>query len=346
MSEKMKPVFVVLILIFVGIVFSFPLVFNLRTAIPYSLHPEPGFESANMMHGDHLQFFYTLSQFSDYLKEKNSGFFKEPYGFTVTGNERIYSPRELPLSIVFSIFSILGEITAYNLLVIFSFVACGLSVFLLSGKYMEGFAPRILGSIIFAVFPFRMAQLYGGHPNGIVVFFVPLMLYGYESWIQTDRWKYAFLSGVCIIAMGLEEFHLVYFSALFTAAFFLWKGVYMLKSVNWEKRIKAFRKLMYSLLVITIFWMVAAGYAMYVKQIVFEPSRADTGRDIAEISLFAPNPSDFLRRTNQDSERFIYPGVICLILAAFAFIKTKGQDTSIVDNEKRNAKWFYFVILL
>ncbi|MCK4308197.1 hypothetical protein KAW50_08240, partial [candidate division WOR-3 bacterium] len=202
MRQKTEIWLVVLILIFLGVIFSIPLIFNLNSAIPYSFYPPPGFEMCDMKQGDHLQIFYTLSQVSDYFRERNSAFFEEPYEFTISGSKRYYSPRELPLSVVFALLSPLGNIAAYNILVILSFVACGVSVFLLSGRYIKSFLARLVSCIIFAVFPFRLAQLYGGHPNGFMVFFLPLMLYGYESWFETGKWKYAILSGICIMSMA------------------------------------------------------------------------------------------------------------------------------------------------
>ena len=108
----------VLALTLVGIVFSLPLISNFNSAIPYSLRPATGFETVNMMQGDHLQFFYTLTQFGDYFRQGNSAFFREPYEFTAPFLERPYSSRELPLSVLFFALSPLGNIAAYNILVI------------------------------------------------------------------------------------------------------------------------------------------------------------------------------------------------------------------------------------
>ena len=327
MKQRTEIWLVVLILLFLGIIFSLPLIFNLNSAIPYSYYPASGFDVVNMMHGDHLQFFYTLSQFGDYLREKNTPFFVEPYEFTISGSEKIYSPRELPLSVLFFFLSPLGSAIAYNTFVILSFVACGVSVFLLSGKYLKNFLPRLISSILFAIFPFRLAQLYGGHPNGFIVFFLPLMLYGYESWYETGKWKYALLSGVCIMSMAVEELHLAYYSALFTGSFLVYRGIseFIGKRDKWKEILEKF---VYSTLMIAIFWVLAAGYIMHVKQIVFEPSRAHVGREIGEIRLYAPQASDLLRRVNKDSEKFIYPGIISLLLVLLAFRKKKrGQAT-------------------
>ena len=412
MKQSTEIWLVVLILVFVGIVFSLPLAFNLNSAIPYSLYPAHGFETVNMMHGDHLQFFYTLSQFGDYLREGNSAFFEEPYEFTISGSERHYSPRELPLSVFFFLLSPFGNAVAYNVLVIFSFVACGVSVFLLSGRYIRGFLPRLISSVIFAIFPFRLAQLYGGHPNAFLVFLMPLLLYGYESWMESGKWKYALLSGVCIMSMAVEELHLAYYSALFTVFFFAYKGISMFRNFKvvdsrlkhsgmtvflkhlgmtispdvsfprkresnlkivvekhrWKETLQRFTCLT---LVIAVFWMLAAGYIMHVKQVVFEPSVAHAGREVGEIGLYAPKAGDFFRRANRDSEKFIYLGVVSFLLVLFAFfghickwfncdvLKFSGAGSvgqkhihgacpveKIEGLRKNKIKWFYLAIFI
>lgn len=352
MRKRSHIYFLILILVFLGVVFSFPLVFHFNSAIPYSLYPAPGFELINMMHGDHMQFFYTLSLFGDYIREKNTAFFAEPYEFTLTGRERPYSPRELPLSILFFILSPLGNIAAYNILVLFSFIACGVSVWLLSGKYVKGFLPRLIPSILFSIFPFRLAQLCGGHPNGFIVFFIPLMLYGYESWYQTGKWKYALLSGFCIMSMAVEELHLAYYSGFLTVAFLIYRGISELVR-NKQNRKETLQRFIWLTIVIAFLWILAAAYLMHVRSTVVEPSIASGGRELGEISLYAPQAGDFFRRTNSDSEKYIYLGIVSLLLSLCAFCKpgrnifsggTHTETTRMPSAEKD--RWFYLAVFL
>lgn len=324
-------------------IISFPLPGNFNSGIPYAHRVDPGWETVYMQQGDHLQFFYTLSLFGDYVKNGTSPFFADHYMFRTAETEKYFVTRELPLSIAHFALSPFGNIAAYNLLTVLSFVACGLGMFLLAGRYVKSFGGRLFASVIFSAFPFRLAQLYGGHPNGFLVFLIPFMVYGYERWFDEGKLKYLLLSAVCLLSMTMEELHLGYFSALFTAAFVPYKGISMLAGAASAEKYRKLKRFVKSSLGVLITWMVAGGYVAFIRNVIFKVADVGEGRELWEIGIYAPRLADFIRRGSMDAEKLIYPGIFALGAAVFAFVRKKRD---IFPPSKKNCLWFYGFILV
>ena len=63
-----------------GVIFTWPLVGNFFSSIPYTLRPIPGFERVPIMPGDHLQTYYWFWLLADNLFG-HSALFSNPYEF-------------------------------------------------------------------------------------------------------------------------------------------------------------------------------------------------------------------------------------------------------------------------
>lgn len=164
--------------------------------------------------------------------------------------------------------------------------------------------------------PFRLIHLFGGHPSGFLVFWIPLVIFFYELLWEKKKWLYGWLAGLCIFLMALEEPHLTYYSALFTIAFWGYKTIFY-------KKIEAIKL---SVPIISS-WGLVALYMFFIRHSVIGVSIAGSGRGLAEIGLFAPSIKDVFQRINPISEKYIYIGTFTGILLLFSiFLKKNKKD--------------------
>lgn len=334
----MKKTLLVALFILIGIIYSYPLILNFGSSIPYTHAPQPGFETVPLMQGDHLLLYYTYWLLKDYFLTPGQDMFREPYTFAIPGWQRPYEPRGLPSSILFLFFSFLGNIIAYNCIVILSFLLCGICTFLLADRYLKNKPAAFLSGLIFAISPFRLSQLFGGHPTGFILFWVPLIVYLYELLWEKKKWLYGWLAGACIFLVCMEEHHMGYYTALFTVFFWLYKYLFSNKA-------KPLNILQFALLLIPVAtgWLASAAYMLHVKSIVFNVSVAGKGRTFDEIKLYAPVIKQFFQRVNTDSEKYIYMGIIPLILIISGIIKKIFFQTK-TKNEKDIFPYTFYLL--
>lgn len=317
----MKTTAIILFFVLLGVIYSYPLILNLNSALPYTHAPESGFENVQLIQGDHLLLYYIYWLVKDYFLTQGQELFREPYMFSIPQWPSPYEPRGLPSSILFLLFSIFGNALAYNSMAILSFILCGLFTYLLSKKYIKDEAGAIVSGVIFAISPFRLAQLFGGHPTGFILFWIPLIIYLYELLWEKKKIIYGWLAGLFIFLMCMEEHHMGYYTALFTIAFWMYK--YYLCN---EKRALNFLQFIWLVIPVAIGWFFSALYMMYVKSIVFNVSIAHVGRTLDEIKLYAPTIRHIFQRINPDGEKYIYIGIvpgILLLIGLFKYQKNK-----------------------
>ena len=211
-----KKTILILCLMFatLGIIYTYPLVSYFSRGMPYSYLPAPGYEVTPLIQGDYLQLYYKLWLFKDAITGKTA-IFSDPYQFSVSpvtknadvdGERGSFSTQFLPMSLLFLLFSIFGDIFAYNSMVILSFIISGIGTYLLVHFYTKDKWAAIIGAIIFAIAPFRTAHLLAGHPGGFLVPLLPLCIYFLEMGFFKNSFKYGVFSGLCVLSLALLLF--------------------------------------------------------------------------------------------------------------------------------------------
>jgi hypothetical protein len=193
---------------------TYPLVLHLREAIPYVLLPEENAELVPLVAGDHLQTYYWFWLFKDNLIGQ-SALFSNPYEFHIGGSYLQHGYAQFPVSLLFFLLSVFGNVPAHNLLILLTYVFSGLSVYYLVRVWGLSALPSFIGGLVFALAPSRQTQLLAGHINGYVWFLIPLTLYFFEKGYRAQRYWPIVLSGLCILCLGVVETHLLYFFLLF-----------------------------------------------------------------------------------------------------------------------------------
>jgi hypothetical protein len=193
---------------------TYPLVLHFTEAIPYVLLPEENAELLPLVAGDHLQAYYWFWLFKDNLIGQ-SAFFSNPYEFHIGGRYLQHGYAQFPVSILFFLLSVFGNVPAHNLLILLTYIFSGLSVYYLVRIWGLSAWPSFIGGLVFALAPSRQTQLLAGHINGYVWFLIPLTLYFFEKGYRAQRYGPIVLSGLCILCLGMVEPHLLYFFLLF-----------------------------------------------------------------------------------------------------------------------------------
>jgi hypothetical protein len=165
--------------------------------------------------GDNFEYVYKLWWFEHALFERNQSPFFIPEVFYPFGYELSLSETTLantvpglPLTAVF------GEVAAYNLLLLWSFVLSGLGAYLLA-RYLTGsMAAALLAGLIFAFLPYRTALVGSGHLPLMGTGWLPLLLLYEERVIRHRRARDGALAGLFYGLFALSSWYYAYMGAL------------------------------------------------------------------------------------------------------------------------------------
>jgi|GEM_PF-959682 len=344
-----RKIILILCLVFIvlGIIYTYPLISYFNKGMPYSYLPAPGHEVTSLVQGDYLQLYYKLWLFKDAVTG-GTAFFSDPYQFSIDDAKGDFSTQFLPMSLPFLVFSVFGDTFAYNSMMIFSFLLSGLGTYLLVHFYTRDKCSAIFGAIIFTLAPFRTAHLLAGHPGGFLVCLLPLSVYFLEMGFSRKSYKYGVFSGLCILSLALIELHLTYYIFLFMTVFILFRSFLPSGKENgWWKGLMP--------VLFLIFLSVVS--VLLLRNEKLAASTISSGREWTEIRLFSPAIGDILRRNNKTIEKYIYPGIVPLLLVIACFcsgILTKKAGTHPAEKPGRRsagygetaAKIFYGIVLL
>jgi len=217
---------VVLLFTVLGLLYTYPLVRYFSTGIPYVRFPAYGAEVKRMEPGDGLQLYYWFWLMKDNLAG-GSPLFTNPYEFDVTPvlPPQRYGFYQFPFSLLFVLFAPFGDVVAYNSLVILSFPLAGLAMYLLVRLYTAHRGAALVAALVFALAPFRLGQLLGGHSNGFLFFLFPLTLYCWEQGLRRRGVTFGVLAGLCLLTLALTDFHLLYYLLLLAAGYWTARGI-------------------------------------------------------------------------------------------------------------------------
>jgi hypothetical protein len=124
-----------------------------------------------------------------------------------------------PLYFLHMLFSPLGDIAAYKILVLLSYVLTGLFTYLLVKQYTGSRAGALLGALIYTLVPIRIINMMGGHLNGFIYYLLPAALYFLDRAVLKKNVWSAGVAGLLIFWLSLLEVHLIYYFCLFLACY-------------------------------------------------------------------------------------------------------------------------------
>jgi hypothetical protein len=146
--------------------------------------------------GDHLQAAYQL-WLPGHQLSRGAAPWRDPYSF-----QPLVEPRTTfagwPFAIVFGpLHALLGTVGAWNLLVLLSYAGAGLAAFAWLRALEVPTAAALAGGLVFALAPYRAAQLAAGHMLAVVAVLLPLALWALER-------RFAILAAVALASIPLS----------------------------------------------------------------------------------------------------------------------------------------------
>jgi hypothetical protein len=122
-----------------------------------------------------------------------------PQRFTLALSDPIVLP-----GLVAAPWLILGAspVTVYNVMVLGTFVLCGVAAWLLAARLTGSAAAGVVAGIIFAFAPYRFEHYF--HLEILMAFWIPLALIALHAACERGRVDAGFLTGILVIAQGLS----------------------------------------------------------------------------------------------------------------------------------------------
>lgn len=282
--------------------------------------------------GDNFEYLYKVWWFKHALFDLHvSPFFNPsmfyPFGYNVVLSETTVSNLipALPLTLCF------GEVVAYNLTMLLSFVLSGLGMYLLVLHLSGSRAAGLFAGVVFAFCPYRMAHLGAGHLPLMGTQWLPLLILYLDRMIMR-RCRADALMGALFFSLGaLSSWYYAYMFALVGGAYVLLRGR------PWRRRLwqRGFARCAIVFVVVSL--LLVAPFALPVTRVWQEGGRPESLRYLDQ---FSASPLDFfypnvmhplwgtwlLEHYQQNIyENTLYVGVIPLALAAFALWRQRSE---------------------
>lgn len=206
---------VLFLMLLVSLVATWPLANHFFTAIPS--HTTAQYVSLNKP-GDSLQLFYWFWLLKDNLFGAST-FLHNPYEFNMVAGSSSGSLYMYPFYFLFLLFAPLGDIGAYNSLVLVSYMLTGYFTWLLVRVYTDCRSAALVAALIYTLLPIRVINLMGGHLNGFIYYLIPASLYLLEKSFRSKNMIFAILCGMSIFWLSLLEVHLIYYVVVFLGVY-------------------------------------------------------------------------------------------------------------------------------
>jgi hypothetical protein len=297
-----------------SLVLTYPLVKDLGSRILGA--PAPG---------DNFEYLYKVWWFKHALFDlRVSPFFNAdmfyPFGYNVALSETTISNAipALPLTLLG------GEVAAYNLLLLMSFVLSGFGMYLLALHLTGSRIAGLLSGIVFAFCPYRMAHLGTGHLPLMGTQWLPLLFLYLDRMVMQQRSSDAFM-GALFYSLGvLSTWYYAYMFALAGLLYVLLRGRPW-RQYLWQRHFAA-----RALTFVVVCLLLVGPLALPVTQVWKE---GDRPQSLRYVDHFSASPLDFvypsvmqplwgtwlLKRYPQNvNESILFLGLVPLVLGVIA----------------------------
>ena len=282
--------------------------------------------------GDNLQYVYKVWWFKYSLFDLHaSPFFNPnmfyPFGYLMTLSETTLSNTifALPFTVLW------GEVVAYNLISLMSFVLSGFAMYLfvlhLTGNRVAG----LLSGIVFAFNPYRMSHLGAGHLPLMGTQWLPLLFLYLKKMVVQQRSRDAFMAGLFYSLGALSAWYYAYIFALAGLLYVLLCGR------PWRQNLWQRRFMKCGLVFALVCLLLVGPFVLPVTQLWREGERAQS---LNYLDYFSASPLDFVypnvmhpvwgpslieRYPQNIHENILFLGWIPLSLAAIALWRQRDK---------------------
>ncbi len=202
--------------------------------------------------------------------------------------------------------------TVCNLFVLFSFVLCGLTMYLLVRSLVGSALPALVSAVAFAFYPFRFEHFL--HMELLSAFWMPLALWALHRTLTEParRWPMALLAGVALAAQYLSGMYFGVFLASFM--FIVWA---VLALAERRRAVTTMKPVLAGAVLAGVLVLPTLPPYMHVRSAI-----GDRARD--EVQTLSARPADYLAvhhpapRRVGCNERQVFPGFLIVLLAVVA----------------------------
>lgn len=326
----MKNRFRYMVMVFVfytilGVIGTYPLVFHITDSLPLN---QVGNEVNS--YSDTLETYYCLWLFKENILDGVSPFHNQ-YEFSIKSYPIFMGLRAFPLTLLFFLLSFLGDVFAYNSLVLLSFSLSGFGMYLLVEYLTDNRYSGIIAGTLYAIAPFRVGEIViYGHTEGFLAFPLPFIVYFYERSFREKKIKPMFWAGILLLILSFAGWHLMYYTLLFTLLYIPFKLTQSRENIT-----TAFRTHLRILIILSISILLSISYIMFFKSLE-EGINKFEGWSLSDIRGLTPSLLHFFIRDRMNE---LYLGIIPL----FIIVTVPLYFRKIPRNPE---VWFYTLIFL
>jgi hypothetical protein len=117
-----------------------------------------------------------------------------------------------------------GLIPAYNGIVVFNFLAAATAMYVFARRHVRHASVALLAGLIFAFTPAMMHRASLGHLDKLSIFWLPLSLLVWDKIVETRRWTWAVILGLCLYLSWLTDFQQTMWAMLLLVPYGLYTG--------------------------------------------------------------------------------------------------------------------------
>ncbi len=220
-----------LFMLLVALVATWPLAEHFFSAIPFK--STAGRVYLNQP-GDQLQLMYWFWLLRDNLFGAGFTFMHNPYEFNMMASQPPDGLYMYPLYFLHMLFSPLGDIAAYNVLILLSYILTGLFTYLLVKQYTGSKAGALLGALLYTLVPIRIINVMGGHLNGFIFYLLPAILYFLDRAVDKKSVLSASFCGLLLFWLSLLEVHLIYYFCVFLGCYIPFRFLFFRETTQLE----------------------------------------------------------------------------------------------------------------
>ena len=302
---------VVLVFIVLTLVFTYPLVLYLRTAVP-----GPPWDNFEWLY--HLWWFrHSVVDLGQWPTVDPTIFY--PFGYDLRLSESMWANFVLIAPFLFWF----DEVVAYNIFVLLTFVLTGYATYLLIAYLTDNRLAATIGGAIFAFCPYRMHVTAAGWLPLLSTQWIPLLFLYLERFFRERRLHHALLAGLFMALTALSSWYYAYIVGLFVIVFVL------VRLWPWGKALRD-ALLVRGLLLAAV---VVLAFVLPVALPLFSMRSGELRWSLADVDKWSASADDFLlpnvyhpwwgefflsMRSEVPSYPWYLPGCIYLGIAALA----------------------------
>ncbi len=119
--------------------------------------------------------------------------------------------------------AIFGLIPTFNAIIVLAFVLAAVSMYALVRKHVERASVAVLAGLMFAFTPAMIHRASVGHLDKLSIFWLPVCLLLWDKVVETKRWTWAGMVGLCVYLSWLTDFQQTMWTLLLLGPYALFR---------------------------------------------------------------------------------------------------------------------------